>query len=197
MKLKISIFILLYLVFLYGTIRIFLADINYVAARENIRVGKADIALNHIEKAILYNKNEPRYFLELGKIYTAIAAGKDLNLTKKTKANAIAALEHARKLNPKNLLVLRNSIAVYYFLAFNDISTTADLSKVDKEYLKITKKYFQEVKSTYKNDLGVIVLIAPFEKNLGLEEEFDKSIQAIKLIRPDILEWYPPIRTIL
>ena len=38
--------------------------------------------------------------------------------------------------------------------------------------------------------VGVIAQAAKYQKSLYLNEDFDKSMQEIRILRPDLLDWY-------
>ena len=196
-KLSRILFAITYLIFAYLIIKLFFADVMYAQSRNAIGKGDIETATHNIDSAILYNPNEPRYFLERAKILTIIGSTKDLNLNPEIKIGALESLEKAEQLNSKNIVVLRNSMSIYYFLGFENINSNLQLSFVDEEYKKVASDKFEQLKATYPNDLGIFVLVAPLEKNLDLKNEFNSTIKKIEKLRPDLLDWYIPIKSLV
>ena len=97
-----------------------------------------------------------------------------------SEADAIADLETAHRMNPRNLVVLRDSIPIYALLT---------------EYPERTAAAFKFLQKYLSDDVGVAVLLAKYEKNLGLDESYKASLRRIKLLRPDLLEWHPDLVT--
>ncbi|OGC38962.1 hypothetical protein A3K42_00400 [candidate division WWE3 bacterium RBG_13_37_7] len=61
--------------------------------------------------------------------------------------------------------------------------------EIDPAYDFIVHDFYAWVKTTYANDAGVLVSIAEYEKKLGWSEDYEKTLQMIKVLRPDLLNW--------
>jgi len=61
-------------------------------------------------------------------------------------------------------------------------------------YSGAVKEFFQNTKDKYWHDAGVISTIAKYEKRLSFLTEYQESVNRIKEIRPDLLEWHPSFR---
>ena len=103
-------------------------------------------------------------------------------------------IKKAIELNPLNLVTIRNSIPLYYFLAVKDVGNVSGIDNIDTEYLSTVKEFFQNTKYRYWNDAGVISTIAKYEKRLSFTNEYQESTKRISELRPDLLEWYPSFR---
>ena len=84
----------------------------------------------------------------------------------------------------------RNLVPVYYFLANEDPAAKPGGNNHDSEFIGEAKNYFQMLKAKYSRDAGVISLVAEYERKLGLTEEYEKSKEMVRILRPDLLEWY-------
>ena len=103
---------------------------------------------------------------------------------------ALNDLQTAQNLNPNNLVTLRNVVPLYYFLAIEDLEKPADGKNIDPEFIEATKDYFTMMHSYSPTDVGIYALLAKYEKRLGLNELYEQSVGRIKILRPDLLEWY-------
>lgn len=172
------------------------ADVQYKTARNLFESGRSIEALDEINKSIENNPNEPSYYRERAKIYLALGTNQGNDAKKELKTHAAADLNKAAQLNPNNLATIRNGTPVYYFLAVEELSEAESLENIDPQYSKLVTEYLQKYKKTYANDLGMQVLIAKYEKKLGLNENFNSTIENIKNLRPEILEWHPDLITL-
>jgi len=176
----------------------FVADIYYRNAEVAVEKlsSNEDIsrALDNIEKAIKSNPNEPNYYRMQARIYVLLLPSKDGEIKKMIKKIIIQNLEKAYKINPSNLVTIRNIIPLYYFVAAADISTVAGSANVDPEFLPVAKAFYANVKNVSPNDAGVYALVARYEKRLGLNEEYKASVEKVRELRPDLLEWYDSFR---
>jgi tetratricopeptide (TPR) repeat protein len=190
-------------VFLIWTVTIFIwkllwssysADVFYEKSQHYLATGDVEMANRLIKKAVQKNEFEPNYYR--GRAKTSIVSAGYTNgiLDEESKRKVLEDLEKAVSLNPDNLVTLRNCIPLYYFLAVKNISVSADIGGVDERYLPITRDYFRQIKSRFSHDAGVVSSVAKYEKRLGLTEDFNGSIEIIKRLRPDLLEWYESFR---
>jgi tetratricopeptide (TPR) repeat protein len=170
------------------------ADLLYEKSQLYLAKGDIEMASNLADKAIQNNKSEPNYYRGRAKILIVGAGYTNGILSESAKEKVLADLEKAVSLNPNNLVTLRNCIPLYYFLAVKDISIPAGINNVDEKYLLIVWDHFRQIKSRFDHDAGAVSSIAKYEKKLGLTEDFNESVEIIKRLRPDLLEWYESIR---
>jgi hypothetical protein len=147
----------------------------------------------YIEKALSLNSKEPNYYRHRAKIYFSSTVNKTEKEKTKLKDLAITDLETSFDLNTNNLATIRNNVPLYFFLANYELSEAASDANVDNKYLPFTLKYFDYTKRYTPNDVGTFVATAKYEKRLNQQESYDKSIQNIKILRPDLLEWHPDL----
>ncbi len=166
--------------FIIKTTQLYKADILITKAEIALEQTKTETGLEVANKAIRLNPQEPYYYRQRARIY--IVLGK--------KDKALADLTKAYELNPNNLATLRNNIPLYYFLSVEDIYQPTTQNNLDQKYIAIAKQYLSELKHRFPNDVGTLVDIAKYEQKLGLTTEFAQSVEQIKVIRPDLLEWH-------
>ena len=171
--------------------RIFLADKLSVQAADFLKEGDPERALGFINKSVELNPFEPSYYRTRSLVYlTAGILEKDVNKKTGFKNNAYNDLQKSLVLNPDNLVTERNLVPVYYFLANGNPESAPGAQNRDPEFINATKDFFQMLKSKYSRDAGVISLVAEYERKLGLTDEYEKSKEMIRNLRPDLLEWY-------
>lgn len=190
MKFKIIITII-YIVFLVNVVKYGFADVMAKGGQQLTYQGDFTSALELNELAILLNRNEPDYYRQNAKTLIGATAVTSANNQQTLKKRAHTNLQHAYNLNPNNLVTIRDSIALYYFLAIKDISLPAENQNIDNEYLPIAKNFYIENQKKYKDDAGVLTLIAKYQNKLNLNEDYEVTISQIKMLRPDVLEWHP------
>ena len=149
-------------------------------------------ALDEINKAIKLNPNEPNYYRQRAKVGIASTLGTDAKTKQKLKSLIEQDLETSLSLNTKNLATIRNNVQLYFFLANLDLSQPASPSNTDPLFLPNALEYFEFVKKYAPTDLGVQVHIAKYEKRLQAEN-YKTTLETIRKIRPDVLEWHPDI----
>lgn len=169
------------------------ADVNYKTERNLFEEGKAVEALPKINAAIENNPNEPAYYRERAKNYLVLGANQDMETKKELKKYALADLSRSLQLNPQNLATIRNNTAIYYYLAVDDLNKPGTADNVDSQYINLVEQYLTKYKNEYKNDLGVQVLVSTHEKKLGLNENYNETLENIKRLRPDVLKWHPDL----
>ena len=180
---------ILILVIVKGLINIYAADYFYKRSQILIEEGDFKTSAKYADYAIDLNPLEPNYYRGRAKILVTILTDQTDN-SHEIKLSAINDLNKAYSLNPSNLVVSRNSIPLYYFIATKDLTQPASVSNVDEDFLIYVKEFYSILKQKYPNDLGVMVQIAKYEKRLGLEKEYHETIEQIKVLRPDVLDWY-------
>jgi len=182
-KILILLLIIVYVFAIKNFGKLYKADLYYKNAQKLLSSEKGNRAIRSAGIAINFNPNEPRYRLLEAKIFLTTRDG---NL----KAKAVKDLEKAYNLNPKNLVTIRNSVPLYYLIAINDMYKKPGRENLDIKYIGTVKKFFSDTKQKYPNDVGVYVLIAGYEKKLGFDAEYKSSIERIRELRPDLLQWY-------
>ncbi len=175
--------------------KFFAADINAKKIDVAVKDLNFEKALKNANSAIKMNPHEPYYYRQRAKIFVLLAAQE--NLDKKVyKEQALNDLQSGYKLNTDNLATLRNSIPYYYFLAKDDFALQQDPNtnvNIDGDFAPTTLDFYKTTKNRFNTDAGVIVTIAKYEKLLGFNKEYVKSVEMLKKLRPDLLEWYPGI----
>jgi len=183
---------LFYLAVLFFLSKIYLADIYFKKSQALLNIGDEKNAFSYVNKAISLNPYEPNYYRGRAKVNTirlvAVASEEDV------KKDILFDLQKAYSLNPTNLVTIRNSIPLYYFIAVRDLSVGPGASNVDEKYIDYTKEFFRAAKRNYWNDVGVISSLAKYEKKLGLKIEYEESLERIEFLRPDLPEWNESFR---
>ncbi len=169
------------------------ADESYVDGQRKYKAGKQEIGLSYANKSINKNPHEPRYYYGRARIYLALTTNQNKESAEALKKLALNDLQKATKLNPNNLVTLRNVVPLYYFLAIKDYTLTSTNNNIDQEYIQITINYFQHLKNTYPKDVGVVTLVAKYEKKLNLNQEYKQSLEMIENLRPDLVQWHPSL----
>ncbi len=167
---SISIITILYLFSILQVFNLFVADIYFASSRQLFEKKAYDQALQHAIDSIRLNANEPSYYRQAARAYLGIG---DLNFT-------LSNLNKAQRLNDKNLTTLRNALPIYFAIA-----------KSNDAYLGNALNYYNDLKNKYPNDLGVLADIAKYETELGAEQNYNETVEMVKNLRPDILEWHP------
>lgn len=171
--------------------RIYSADKLSVRSADFLRKEEYEKALNTANGSLELNPLEPSYYRTRALVYlTAGILEKDGVKKNIYKKSAYADLQRALVLNPDNLVTERNLVPVYYFLANEDPAAKPGGNNHDPEFIGEAKNYFQMLKAKYSRDAGVISLVAEYERKLGLTEEYEKSKEMVRILRPDLLEWY-------
>jgi tetratricopeptide (TPR) repeat protein len=173
---------------------IYSADELLEKSQRYLSKGDTVMASSLINKAIERNPREPNYYRIKAKILLVESVYQDQEGKELIKESVLRELQISIDENPNNLVTIRNCIPLYYFLTLKDASVSGVPFDIDEKYLPITKDYYQWVKSKYSHDAGVIVTLAKYEKRLGLTQDYNKSVEIIKKIRPDLLDWYESFR---
>ena len=176
----------------YFVLRCYFADVNFVRSQNILESGKAEDALVLSDKAINLNPFEPNYYRGRAKIRTVFLVASSDNA--EVKKLILEDLKKAEELNQNNLVTIRNSIPLYYFLAIRDVFLSPGSENMDDSYLSIVEDFYKKTKERYWSDVGVVLSIAKYEKKLGLETEYGESISRIEELRPDLLNWHESLR---
>ncbi|MBW6441335.1 O-antigen ligase family protein [Patescibacteria group bacterium] len=183
---------LVYFIFVYKISEVYFADVHFRKSQDLAGESQVDQAINFADKAIQINPYEPNYYRGRAKIRTVYLVSSEN--TEEIKSLILDDLKKAEDLNPYNLVTLRNSIPIYYFLGVRDVSIAPGEGNIDEKYISQASEFFDMVKGEYWNDVGVVLAVARYEKRLGLNESYEKSLFRIEELRPDLLEWSDLLR---
>lgn len=181
-----AIYLLLMVIF-WQTI---VADKSYAASQAALKKGNLETAVQQANLSIAKNPDEPRYYYGRAKVLLTVTVNLSEEERSRVKQQALSDLKTSQKLNPKNITTLRNIIPFYYFLAVEDLTKPEGVDNVDPQFIETARSYFEEIENFSPTDAGLYVLLAKYEKKLGLEKLYNESIENIKRLRPDLLEWY-------
>jgi hypothetical protein len=186
-----SVYILLCAVF----IRMFFADLNYKKSQEIISEGYSESALTFSEKAVNQNPFEPNYYKGRAKVnLLKLLYIYEPDVESQIKEKVLTDLVKAHSLNKDNLVTIRNAFSLYYFLALKDINLGTSENNIDLKYVAVTKEFLESNKKRFWNDAGAVSSVAKYEKKLGFVQEYSESVQRIRELRPDLLDWYESFR---
>jgi tetratricopeptide (TPR) repeat protein len=172
------------------------ADVYFEKSQTFLEQSDIEEAELNIKKALELNPKEPNYWRGSAKIkiymlsyYTAFE-NPDEEKSMQLRNSAYNDLNTAQELNPKNLVTLRNSVPLMFYISLKQPAEQPSEENIESSYREITKKFYESVKRKYSTDAGVIALIASYEKRLGLNKEYEESKERAKYLRPDIIEWH-------
>ncbi len=171
--------------------QIYMADTYMTAEKDKVLEEHYDLALKKINKSVELNYFEPNYHKEKARTLLIQQLDPDSKENRGVlKDQAYEEMKIAAGLNSNNLVTLRNLVPLYYFLAVANLDKPANASNLDEKYWPIARAYFDELKIKYSTDAGVISIIAGYEKKLNLNKGYEKSVEMIEQLRPDLLNWY-------
>jgi hypothetical protein len=173
---------------------VYQADLDYVKSQDYLTDGNIVMTAKMIDKAISLNQFEPNYLRGRAKVETVGLVYSRVTDTSEIKKAVLKNLQSAYKLNPENLVTLRNSLPLYYFLAVKNINAPAGSENIDLNFISNTKNFYAMCKTKYGKDVGVLVSLAKYEKKLGLMTEYAESAEMVRSLRPDLLEWHEVFR---
>ena len=185
-------FIYIFLVLKY--FHAYSADVFFERSDDLLTAGNFTESIELINNAVKRNPNEPLYYRGRAKSYISATVGQDTTTERTLRELALADLEKAYSLNPKNYATIRNSVPLYYFLAIDDLGRPGSSDNVDPEFLPYTKDYYNKVERLAGNDVGIYVLLAKYQNKLGLKEDLKRSVNKITELRPDLLNWHESLR---
>ncbi|HLD51604.1 hypothetical protein A3K34_04015 [candidate division WWE3 bacterium RIFOXYC1_FULL_40_10] len=163
----------------------YVADVSSEKAMELLSKGDIQGATYNAGRAVLLNKLEPSYYRNKARVEIASLVLTDLGAYDSKKSQILEDLDLSLAANRNNLVTKRNLVPLYYFLALRDLTS----KELDDEYTEKARAYYSELKRDYKNDAGVLVLIARYEKKLGLTEDLADTKKLITVLRPDLVDW--------
>ncbi len=170
----------------------YLADVNFKKSQDLIKKGYDDDAIYYADKSISLNPFEPSYYRGRAKVNTVfLVSSENIEDVKKSIFND---LKKAQDLNKNNLVIIRNSIPIYYFLAISDVYLSSGVDNIDEKYIDTVSEFFEDTKKNFWNDVGVVLAVAKYEKRLGLQENYGESVSRIEELRPDLLYWHELFR---
>ncbi len=194
-----AIFVYFYATILFG--RQILADMFSKASDGYFEAGESKKSLDYSTKSLELNPNEPYYYRQRAKTYMLTLVGQPRDQVDRIKALAYEDVTTATSLNPKNLATLRGNISLYYFLALEnlvDATNNSDqdareasaITPTDPHYLILADDYYTKLSQDYPNDVGIQTQVAKYQKLLGLEDEYKETLQKVKILRPELIDWY-------
>lgn len=172
----------------------YLADTASKRSQKYFDQGNVQQALEYASKSVKLNPNEPFYYRTRAKTYILQTTGQNIDTTNSLKALALKDMLKAQELNPQNLSTLRSLVPLYYFLSLKDISSAtkevASDVEIDPFYLGMMQYYYKSLVTNYPMDVGVLALVSKYQKMLGLTFDYENTVGQIKVLRPDLLDWY-------
>lgn len=185
-----------YALFISRILNNYIADVSAASSREYLTEKEFDKALEVANRAVKLNPNRSYYYRIKAQAILFYSLNKFTYLNSEVKKEVFENIGKAKELNLINLATLRNNIPLYYYLALDNLrSFSEDDSNLqrnyDEIYLSEAKEEISYLKNTYSNDAGVLVSIAHYERKLGLTVEYSKTIEMIRNLRPDLLDWHP------
>ncbi|EKE00223.1 MAG: hypothetical protein ACD_22C00072G0006 [uncultured bacterium] len=173
---------------------IYSADVDFKLSQEYLNSGDFMTGLSYANSAVEKNPNEPMYLRNRAKVYILGSSGLDAEANFTLKTLALSDLQNAYKLNPENLATIRNVVPLYYFLSVQDLTKPVTADNLDYKFLAYTKDFFIQNKNISPNDVGIYVLMAKYENKLQMHGELTSSLEKIKQLRPDLLEWHESLQ---
>lgn len=172
----------------------YLADLASKKSQKYFDQGNVQQALGYSDKSIKLNPYEPFYYRTWAKTFILQTTGQGIDTTNSLKALALKDMLQAQEMNPRNLSTLRGLVPLYYFLALQDVGSVAKNdatgNNIDHFYLEIAQNYYKNLSIDYPSDVGVLTLVAKYQKMLGLTIDYGNTVAQIKILRPDLLDWY-------
>jgi len=187
-----SVLILVFLGFTHIA-KMYKADIFLNQSVRQLKDGRKETSLEKVNKAIFANGKEPIYYRQRAKVYLSLLPDSNEESVEALKDLSLRDIKLALSLNNDNLVTIRECIPLYYFLSIDDFTKPGSPQNIDQNYIGISKDFFNGVKNRFVNDAGVLVSVAKYEKKLGFYDEFRLSQERIRILRPDLLNWYEGI----
>ena len=169
-------------------VKLYSADVYFEKSMNGSRKVSVNVPIVYSGIAIKDNPLEPNYYRAHARALLTGMVYEDSDLREEMKKQILNDLQIALSLNPNNLVTARNLIPYYYLLI------TADGIGANPAYVKIARDYFEFLKNKYPSDAGVIALVAKYEKKIGAVQDYTNSVEIVKKLRPDLLEWHDSFR---
>ena len=170
------------------------ADVYFSNSEKLLEEFELEKALNNATLSIRNNPLEPNYYKQRAKVYLTMAAVLSDEYKSELKKSALDDMNTAYNINPDNLVTVRNLVPLFYFLSVREYTLNISEENIDRDFLPITKSYYEKIKNISPNDAGAYGLLAKYEKRLGLANEYNQSIKIVGELRPDLLEWHENFR---
>ena len=170
------------------------ADKMYQKAKDSLDRSELSNAFDYAESAIKLNPLEPNYYRMRARVLINYLPHKDTSTRTFTKQLIVNDLKNAYNLNTENLVTIRNLVPLYYFVAAENISAPAGSENIDPYFFEAAKNFYASIKDYSKNDVGIYALLAKYEKRLNMMEEYGVSVNKVRILRPDLLDWYESFR---
>ena len=172
----------------------YLADTANKKSQKYFDQGSVQKALDYANKSVELNPYEPFYYRTRAKTYILQTTGQNTDTINSFKALALKDILKSQDLNTQNLATLRGLVSLYYFLALQNVGAVANDgvpgNNINSFYLEIAQSYYKNLSTNYPTDVGVLVLMAKYQKMLGLNIDYRVTHEQIKALRPDLLDWY-------
>ena len=166
------------------------ADVYFSNSEKLLEEFELEKALNNATLSIRDNPLEPNYYKQRAKVYLTMAAVLGDEYKTELKESALDDMYMAYNINPNNLVTVRNLVPLFYFLSVKEFTLSVSNENIDQAFLPETKNFYEKIKNISPNDAGVYVLLAKYEKRLGLNDEYNASVKIVEELRPDLLEWH-------
>ncbi len=192
--LKILLITGIYIFCVYTILSLFIADIYFQKAQMQLNGLQLDTAIRLNAQAISLNDREPQYFIQRAKILVLTATDATTSSYNSTKKLAYDSLSKALYLNSNDLVSKLDALPLFAVLSTKNILANSIYpNNIDYNYINEAYAFIANLKKEYANDVGVLTKCAYYEQKLGFNLEYLESIEKIKELRPDLLEWYPQL----
>lgn len=95
--------------------------------------------------------------------------------------------------NKKDIKYIRDSFNLYRKIIYKDPSILKNKAVSNDNYLSCVNCFLYKLKIENSNNLGLLLDIYKFEKDLNLKVELFITKSMITDIRPDVLQWHPKV----
>ncbi len=184
--------VVLYLFFFFEQIYYsnYNADVHYESTNRLLNNVNLDKALDEANNAIKLNPMEPNYYRARARVMINYLPKQPKVVQKSIKDSILKDIQRAYDLNPQNLVTIRNIIPLYYFISAQNILVGASPENVDPEYKPYAEAFYEYHKYYSPEDVGLLALIAKYEKRLNMDKDYEDTVAKVKELRPDLLDWY-------
>ena len=95
--------------------------------------------------------------------------------------------------NKKDIKYIRDSFNLYSKIISKDPSILKNKTVNNDNYLSCVSCLLYKLKIENSNNLGLLIDVYKFEKDLNLKDELFITKSMINDIRPDVLQWHPKV----
>jgi hypothetical protein len=173
----------------YRSVLLYSADRAYSLSRDFASESDLAGALETAQFAVSLSPRNSLYLVNYARVLAEFSHEKcslDIALVEDCKEASLDVLSRAHEMNPHNLRMRRDSLHVYYLLA-----TGCSREEQVSFYEEKASSYFNLLKDSYPLDVGLLVDVYGYEKLLDFEEAKPETLRKIRILRPNLLEWYP------